>query len=274
MYLSYTGKRLIARAVANKNKAYFLEIHSSEIISQSYVSAPASRSILREVFKKAEEESPTVIYISGLDEIFPKHVPFASQSGTISFPQFIFAELKVLMNEIKPKSIVIFMGGACSHRIHEYLLDRDLFTDVVHMSNPNDSDRLEILRIHTRDISCDEADLKAIAKETKGYAAADLATVCQRAALINFDKGETNVKILHSRKITSNDFKSVLNNLSSPASSSGSTGLVSTAKNTSQGVPSLDSQNKSSMDKCITCYKECGNVFKCCIVMCKKIFRP
>ncbi|CAF4063609.1 unnamed protein product, partial [Rotaria sordida] len=143
-----TGKSLIARAVANEIGAFFVLINGLEIVSKS---AGESESNLRKTFEEAEKKSPAIIFIDKLDAIAPKR---GKTHDEVERP--IVSQLLTLIDGLKQRSNVIVMAATRQRNLidpavrHFGCFDREIDTGI-----PNAADRLEILRIHTKNMKLD-----------------------------------------------------------------------------------------------------------------------
>ncbi|CAF4090491.1 unnamed protein product [Rotaria sp. Silwood2] len=210
-----TGKSLIARAVANEIGAFFFLINGLEIESKS---AGESESNLRKTFEEAEKKSPVIIFIDKLDAIAPKREK--THGEEVERP--IVSQLLTLIDGLKQRSHVIVMAATRQRNLidpavrHFGCFDREIDIGI-----PNAVDRLEILRIHTKNMKLDgDVNLKQISNETHGYVGADLASLCSEAALqqirekqhvIDLEEHTINAKALNSLVITQENFRFALN---------------------------------------------------------------
>ncbi|CAF4019368.1 unnamed protein product, partial [Rotaria sordida] len=209
-----TGKSLIARAVANEIGAFFFLINGLEIVSKS---AGESESNLRKTFEEAEKKSPAIIFIDKLDAIAPKR---EKTHGEVE--RSIVSQLLTLIDGLKQRSNVIVMAATRQRNLidpavrHFGCFDREIDTGI-----PNAADRLEILRIHTKNMKLDgDVNLEQISNETHGYVGADLASLCSEAALqqirekkhvIDLEEHTINAEVLNSLVITQENFRFALN---------------------------------------------------------------
>ncbi|XP_012554675.2 transitional endoplasmic reticulum ATPase [Hydra vulgaris] len=172
-----TGKTLMARAVANETGAFFFLINGPEIMSKL---AGESESNLRKAFEEAEKNSPSIIFIDEIDSIAPKR---EKTHGEVE--RRIVSQLLTLMDGLKQRSHVIIMAATNRPNSIDPALRRfGRFDREVDIGIPDASGRLEILRIHTKNMKLDdEVDLEQIAAETHGYVGSDVASLCSEAAL-------------------------------------------------------------------------------------------
>jgi len=172
-----TGKTLMARAVANETGAFFFLINGPEIMSKL---AGESESNLRKAFEEAEKNAPAIIFIDELDSIAPKR---EKTHGEVE--RRIVSQLLTLMDGLKQRSQTIIMAATNRPNSIDPALRRfGRFDREVDIGIPDAVGRLEILRIHTRNMKLgDDVDLEQVAAETHGHVGADLAALCSEAAL-------------------------------------------------------------------------------------------
>lgn len=205
-----SGKTLIARAVANETGAFFFLINGPEIMSKM---AGDSESNLRRAFEEAEKNAPAIIFIDELDSIAPKR---DKVSGEVE--KRIVSQLLTLMDGLKSRGQVVIIAATNRPDALDPALRRfGRFDREIDIGVPDEVGRLEILRIHTKNMKLDEdADLLAIAKDTHGYVGADLAQLCTEAALqcirekmdlIDMDADTIDAAILESMSVTNEHFR-------------------------------------------------------------------
>merc|ERR1711878_133800 len=172
-----TGKTLMARAVANETGAFFFLINGPEIMSKL---AGESESNLRKAFEEAEKNAPAIIFIDELDSIAPKR---EKTHGEVE--RRIVSQLLTLMDGLKQRSQTIVMAATNRPNSIDPALRRfGRFDREVDIGIPDAVGRLEILRIHTKNMKlADDLDLEQVAAETHGHVGADLAALCSEAAL-------------------------------------------------------------------------------------------
>lgn len=199
------GKTAMARAVAAETGAYFFVINGPEVISKK---AGESETNLRRAFEDAEANAEdyggAIIFIDELDSIAPKR---EKAGGEVE--KRVVSQLLTLMDGLKPTSKVIVMAATNRPQVIESALRRPgRFDREMDMGIPDESGRLEILQIKTRDMRLGEGvDLSVLARGTHGYVGADIQQLCMEAALqcirakmgiIDFDKDKVDKQILDS----------------------------------------------------------------------------
>jgi len=205
-----TGKTLMARAVANETGAFFFLINGPEIMSKL---AGESESNLRKAFEEAEKNTPAIIFIDELDSIAPKR---EKTHGEVE--RRIVSQLLTLMDGLKQRSQTIVMAATNRPNSIDPALRRfGRFDREVDIGIPDAVGRLEILRIHTRNMKLgDDVDLEAVAAETHGHVGADLAALCSEAAiqqirekmdLIDLEDDTIDAEVLDSLAVTMENFR-------------------------------------------------------------------
>ncbi|MEM2454845.1 MAG: CDC48 family AAA ATPase, partial [Candidatus Bathyarchaeia archaeon] len=208
-----TGKTLLAKAVANETNAAFFSISGPEIMSKYY---GESEERLREIFRQAEENAPSIIFIDEIDAIAPKR-----EEVTGEVEKRVVAQLLALMDGLKPRGRVVVIGATNRPNALDPALRRPgRFDREIEIGVPNKQGRLEILQIHTRNMPlAEDVDLEKIASITHGFVGADLAALCKEAAMralrrilpeIDFEKDTIPAEILNKITVTMNDFMEAL----------------------------------------------------------------
>jgi transitional endoplasmic reticulum ATPase len=208
-----TGKTLLAKAVANETNANFYSISGPEIMSKFY---GESEERLREVFKEAEENAPSIIFIDEIDSIAPKR---EEVSGDVE--KRVVSQLLTLMDGIQSRGKLVVIGATNRPNAIDPALRRPgRFDREIDIGIPDEQGRLDILLIHTRGMPLTEdVDLESIAKVTHGFVGADLEALSKEAAMrslrkilpeINLEEPKIPAEILNKIKITRQDFDEAL----------------------------------------------------------------
>lgn len=208
-----TGKTLLAKAVAHETNANFYTIGGPEIMSKFY---GESEERLREIFKKAEENAPAIIFIDEIDSIAPKR---EEVSGEVE--RRVVAQLLSLMDGMSSRGKVVVIGATNRINAIDPALRRPgRFDREIEIGVPDKEGRLEILQIHTRGMPLEkDVDLGVIAGMSHGFVGADLQAVAKEAGiralrkvLPEIDLTTENIpsEILKKIVVTMDDFLSVL----------------------------------------------------------------
>ena len=208
-----TGKTLLAKAVAGETNANFTYLSGPEIMGKYY---GESEERLREFFKQAEENAPSIIFIDEIDSIAPKR---EEVSGDVE--KRIVSQLLTLMDGMKSRGKVVVIAATNRPDSLDPALRRPgRFDREIEIGIPDEEGRLAILNIHTRGMPIDEkVDLKAISKITHGFVGADLEVLAKEAAMrslrrimpeIDLDQEKISQEILQKIQITNEDFLDAL----------------------------------------------------------------
>lgn len=208
-----TGKTLVAKAVAHETNANFYTIGGPEIMSKFY---GESEERLREIFKKAEENAPAIIFIDEIDSIAPKR---EEVSGEVE--RRVVAQLLSLMDGMSSRGKVVVIGATNRINAIDPALRRPgRFDREIEIGVPDREGRLEILQIHTRGMPLEkDVDLEIIANMSHGFVGADLQAVAKEAGiralrkvLPEIDLTTENIpsEILKKIVVTMDDFLSVI----------------------------------------------------------------
>ena len=171
------GKTLLAKAVAGETNANFTTIGGPEIMSKFY---GESEERLREIFKQAEENAPSIIFIDEIDSIAPKREDVSGETE-----RRVVAQLLSLMDGLEARGKVVVIGATNRPNAIDPALRRPgRFDREIEINPPNKDGRLEILQIHTRGMPLEsEVSLEELADLTHGYVGADLSALCKEAAI-------------------------------------------------------------------------------------------
>lgn len=208
-----TGKTLLAKAVAGETNSHFTAISGPEIMGKHY---GESEERLREIFKQAEENTPSIIFIDEIDSIAPKR-----DEVTGEVEKRIVSQLLTLMDGMTARGKVIVIAATNRPDSIDPALRRPgRFDREIEIGIPDEEGRLEILQIHTRGMPVDEKiDLKQFARITHGFVGADLESLAKEAAMrslrrilpdIDLQQEKISTEILQKIKISEDDFKEAL----------------------------------------------------------------
>ncbi len=171
-----TGKTLVAKAVANETNAYFTHINGPEIMSKFY---GQSEQNLRKKFEEAEKNAPAIIFIDEIDAIASKREELHGE-----VERRVVAQLLALMDGLKDRGKVVVIAATNVPNLLDQALRRPgRFDREIEISVPSKEGRLDILKIHTRNMPLKNVNLKEVAAITHGFVGADLAMLCKEAAM-------------------------------------------------------------------------------------------
>jgi len=208
-----SGKTLIARAVANETGAFFFLINGPEVMSKM---AGEAESNLRKAFEEAEKNSPAIIFIDEVDSIAPKR---DKTNGEVE--KRVVSQLLTLMDGLKGRGQVICIAATNRPNTIDAALRRfGRFDREIDIGVPDETGRMEILRIHTKNMKlAEDVELAGVSKETHGFVGADLAQLCTEAALqcirekmdiIDIEDETIDAAILDAMAVTNDHFKFAL----------------------------------------------------------------
>jgi cell division protease FtsH len=178
-----TGKTLVARAVAGEAEAAFFSIAASEFI-EAIVGVGASR--VRDLFAKAKEAAPSIIFIDELDAVGRSRQGSAGITGANDEREQTLDQILTEMDGFESTQAVVVIGATNRPEILDpALLRPGRFDRRVAVQPPDRDGRLRILQVHTRSMPlAEDVDLQAIASTTPGMVGADLANLANEAALL------------------------------------------------------------------------------------------
>jgi cell division protease FtsH len=178
-----TGKTLLARAVAGEAHAAFFSIAASEFI-EAIVGVGAAR--VRDLFAKAKEAAPAIIFIDELDAIGRSRQGSAGITGANDEREQTLDQILTEMDGFESTQAVVVLGATNRPEILDpALLRPGRFDRRVAVQAPDKAGRRKILEVHTRSLPLDkDVDLNAVAATTPGMVGADLANLCNEAALL------------------------------------------------------------------------------------------
>jgi cell division protease FtsH len=186
-----TGKTLLARAVAGEAQVPFFSLSGSDFV-EMFVGVGASR--VRDLFKQAKEKSPSIIFIDEIDAIGRARGK-NNFSGSNDERENTLNQLLTEMDGFGTNTNVIVVAATNRADVLDKALmragrfDRQIYVDL-----PDVREREEIFEVHLRPIKKDEGlDVDFLAKQTPGFSGADIANVCNEAALIAARKGKKSV---------------------------------------------------------------------------------
>ncbi len=173
------GKTLLARAVATESEANFISVKGPELLSKW---VGESEKAVREIFRKARMAAPAIIFLDEIDAIAPMR---GLGYGDSRVTERVISQLLTEMDGLITLENVVVIGATNRPDILDpALLRPGRFDRLIYIPPPDYKARIEILRIHTRNMPLtDDVNLEEIAKLTEGYSGSDLEAVCREAAM-------------------------------------------------------------------------------------------
>ena len=175
-----TGKTLLAKAVASESEANFISIKGPELLSKW---VGESEQGVREVFRKAKQTAPTVIFFDEIDSIASTRSANDSDSGVT---KRVVNQLLTEMDGLEELEDVAIIAATNRPDILDAGLMRPgRFDRHIKVDLPNEDARLSIFKVHTEGMPlADDVSLEKLAKQTDGYVGADIEAVCREAAML------------------------------------------------------------------------------------------
>jgi len=205
-----TGKTLLAKAVANESGVNFISVKGPSLISK-YVGE--SERGIREVFKKAKQASPTILFFDEIDSLVPKR----SESSTDAHvTERVISQFLTEMDGIEElRGVIVLAATNRLDLIDPALLRSGRFDLLFELPIPDEETRLSIFKIHTKEKPLHKGvDLKNLANKTDGLGGSDIQSLCRRAsmnAIRRFIAGEKSKELV----ITCDDFEAALRSIQS-----------------------------------------------------------
>ena len=256
------GKTLLAKVLASESEANMYPINGPEIMNKYYGETEAK---LREIFKEAKDNSPSIIFIDEIDAIAPKR-----EEAYGDVEKRVVAQLLALMDGLTDRGNVIVLGATNRPDSMDPALRRPgRFDREFEITVPNEDERYEILQIHTRGMPISEdIDLKNLSAELHGYTGADIKSLCREAAMksirrylpeIDLETEKISSAVLQSMEIKLVDFYDAMHEVVPTAMREF---YVERPKVWWRDVGGLEEVKKSLTDNLITAIKEPGKFTK------------
>ena len=173
------GKTLLAKAVATESEANFIAVKGPELLSKW---VGESERAVREVFRKARQSAPTIIFFDEIDALAPRRGIYVGDSGV---SERVISQLLTEMDGLHTRGDVIVI--AATNRpdlLDPALLRPGRFDRLIYVPAPDFKARLSILKIHVRNMPlAPDVNLEKIARMAEGYSGADLAALAREAAM-------------------------------------------------------------------------------------------
>jgi cell division protease FtsH len=177
-----TGKTLLAKAVAGEANVPFFSISGSDFV-EMFVGVGASR--VRDLFRQAKEKAPCIVFIDEIDAVGRargKNANFGSNDERENTLNQLLTEMDGFGSN---SGVIILAATNRADVLDKALMRAGRFDRQIYVELPDLNDRKEIFKVHLRPIKIDESiDIDFLARQTPGFSGADIANVCNEAALI------------------------------------------------------------------------------------------
>ena len=184
-----TGKTLLAKAVAGEANVPFFSISGSDFV-EMFVGVGASR--VRDLFAQAKEKAPCIVFIDEIDAVGRargKNVGFSSNDERENTLNQLLTEMDGFGSN---SGVIVLAATNRADILDKALMRAGRFDRQIHVTLPDLNERKEIFLVHTKNLKLSkDFDVEAIAKHTPGFSGADIANICNEAALGAARKGET-----------------------------------------------------------------------------------
>jgi len=197
-----TGKTLLAKAVANESKANFISIKGPEVLSKW---VGESEKAVRELFKKARQVAPTIVFLDEIDSIAPRRGLYSGSHVTES----VVNQLLTSIDGLESMEGVVVIGATNKpDMLDPALLRPGRFDRLLLTPAPDRESRLKIFEIHTKRMSlANNVSLKQLADESEGFSGADIEGVCREAGMLALREN------LKATKVNKNHFINAMKNI-------------------------------------------------------------
>ncbi len=182
-----TGKTLLAKAVAGEAQVPFFSLSGSDFV-EMFVGVGASR--VRDLFKQAKEKAPSIIFIDEIDAIGrarSKSINFGSNDERENTLNQLLTEMDGFATN---SGIIILAATNRADILDKALLRAGRFDRQIYVDMPDLNERVQIFHVHLKNVKFDQSvDVEFLARQTPGFSGADIANICNEAALIAARKG-------------------------------------------------------------------------------------
>ena len=191
-----TGKTLIAKAIANEAKANFISIKGPELISKW---VGESEKAVREVFKKAKQSSPSIVFLDEFESIAGMRRSHSGEGSDV-MNRVVNQLLSSLDGVEGMEGVIVVAATNRPEMIDPALMRSGRFERVLHIPPPDKDSRSEILKIHAAKMPLGKFKIEELAGMMEHYTGADIEAVCREAALISMRDGKKSVSKKHFEK--------------------------------------------------------------------------
>ena len=186
-----TGKTLLAKAVAGEANVPFFSISGSDFV-EMFVGVGASR--VRDLFKQAKEKAPCIVFIDEIDAVGRargKNVGFSSNDERENTLNQLLTEMDGFGTN---SGVIVLAATNRADILDKALMRAGRFDRQIHVTLPDLNERKDIFQVHIKDLKLSkDFDLDLIAKNTPGFSGADIANVCNEAALTAARRGKSEI---------------------------------------------------------------------------------
>lgn len=186
-----TGKTLLAKAVAGEAQVPFFSLSGSDFV-EMFVGVGASR--VRDLFRQAKEKAPSIIFIDEIDAIGrarSKNINFGSNDERENTLNQLLTEMDGFATN---SGIIILAATNRADILDKALLRAGRFDRQIYVDMPDLKERIQIFHVHLKNVKFDKSlDVEFLARQTPGFSGADIANICNEAALIAARKGNHTV---------------------------------------------------------------------------------
>ena len=183
------GKTLLAKAIANESRVNFISVKGPALLSK-YVGE--SEQGVRDIFRKAKQASPCIIFFDEIDSLVPARGGGSTESHVARVLSQFLAELDGI-EELK--GILILGATNRADMLDPAVLRPGRFDEVIEIPTPEEKDREDIFRVHLRNKPLEEGvDPSDLAARSEGFSGAEIASVCNRAALMAVRRAVASLK--------------------------------------------------------------------------------
>lgn len=203
-----TGKTLVAKAVANESSVNFISVKGPELISK-YLGE--SERGIREIFKKAKQAAPTIIFFDEIDSLVPIR---GTGGGSTHTDERVISQFLTELDGIEELKGVVVIGATNRlDMIDPAIIRPGRFDILLELPIPDEATRLKIFQIHTKGKPLDkDVDLKQLSMTTDKYTGADIEAIARRASMLaireflNKSKGKPTIKEIEGFNIKKKHF--------------------------------------------------------------------
>jgi len=173
-----TGKTLLAKAIAHESEANFISVKGPELLSKW---VGESEKAVREIFKKARQTAPTIVFFDEIDSLVPRR----SAGSDSHVSERVVNQLLTEIDGLEDLHDIVIIGATNRpDMVDTALLRPGRFDRIILTPVPDEKAREEIFKIHTKEMPLKNVTSQELAKTTEGYAGADIEAICREAAIL------------------------------------------------------------------------------------------